>query len=446
MNTPICDFINEYAKKDTVRLHMPGHKGKSQLGFEHLDITEFYGADCLYLATGIIKESENNASSLFGSGKTLYSCEGSSLCIRSMMYLVKTYAKDGGYVLATRNAHSSFISACALNGIDVEWIFPKEEESYLSCSINGEILENHLSRVGKMPICVYVTSPDYLGNMSDISSLSSVCKKYGILLLVDNAHGAYLKFLKKDIHPISLGADMCCDSAHKTLPVLTGGAYLHISKDAPDFFKENAKAAMHLFGSTSPSYLILASLDMANKYISQGFKESLNEFADSLKEMFSDFAFCSLHSDFNNCREPLKIVIDTKKIGYRGTELSQILLSKNIMCEFYDEDFLVLMPGLENGINELEYLKQVLLSLEKKDPIIEENIPLIPPEKVMSIREATFAKKEQIPIENALNRVLAVSNITCPPAVSLIVSGEKFNESIISLCKKYGFSHCDVIK
>ena len=445
MNTPIFDFVTEYAKKDAVRLHMPGHKGKSHLGFEQLDITELYGADSLYLADGIIKESEENASSLFGTGRTLYSCEGSSLCIRAMMYLIKAYSGQGGYVLSTRNAQSSFISACALNDIDIEWIFPKEDESYLSCVINGEIVENCLSCVQKMPDCVYVTSPDYLGNLCDIKSIAAVCKRYGIPLIVDNAHGAYLKFLDEDIHPITLGATMCCDSAHKTLPVLTGGAYLHISKDAPSFFKKNAKSAMHLFGSTSPSYLILASLDKANEYLSQGYKENLRELVATIKELFSSVEFCTLFSA-KHTHEPLKIVIEPKKIGYRGEDFAKILYENNIVCEFYDEDYVVLMPSLENGIRELEILRDALLSVKKKEEILSSTLILIPPKKAMSVREATYAKKERIPIENALDRILATSTISCPPAVSLIVSGEAFNQSIIDLCKKYGFTYCDVVK
>ena len=282
MKTPICDFINEYIDKNTVRFHMPGHKGKSFLGFEKYDITEFTGADSLYDANGIIKESESNAAKLFGSEQTLYSCEGSSLCIRAMLYLAKMNSKSN-YVLAGRNAHSSFISACALNDLEVMWLFPSDKESYLSCNITEEALEKTLESVDNLPSCVYVTSPDYLGNVCDISALSRVCKKYGVPLLVDNAHGAYLRFLEKDLHPITRGADMCCDSAHKTLPVITGGAYLHISKNAPSLFKEQGKSALALFGSTSPSYLILASLDNANKLLSDGCGEKIEAMSRELK-------------------------------------------------------------------------------------------------------------------------------------------------------------------
>jgi arginine/lysine/ornithine decarboxylase len=123
---------------------------------------------------------------------------------------------------------------------------------------------------------VFITSPDYLGNVCDVKSIAKVCNKYGVMLIVDNAHGAYLKFLENSEHPIDLGATLCSDSAHKTLPVLTGGAYMHISKNAPTHFLENAKNALALFGSSSPSYLTLCSLDNANLYLANEFRNELS--------------------------------------------------------------------------------------------------------------------------------------------------------------------------
>ena len=144
-------------------------------------------------------------------------------------------------------------------------LLPEDDFSLCRCIITPEILKEELKRAEGKISAVYITSPDYLGGMSDIKSLSETAREYGVPLIVDNAHGAYLRFLKDSLHPIDLGADMCCDSAHKTLPVLTGGAYLHISENAPETYKNLGKKAMELFGSTSPSYLILQSLDKANE-------------------------------------------------------------------------------------------------------------------------------------------------------------------------------------
>ena len=222
--TPICDFVNNYAQKNALRLHMPGHKGIPLLGFEALDITEFDGADSLYEASSIIAQSEQIASDLFGSA-CFYSTEGSSQCIRAMLYLARLYAlkdKKPLRIAAGRNAHKVFLSAAALLDWEVSWLISQEKTSYLSCPIEPVELDAFLQ---KNPVAaVYVTSPDYLGNLLDIGALAEVAHRHGCLLLVDNAHGAYLKFLPQSLHPMDLGADICCDSAHKTLPALTGAA------------------------------------------------------------------------------------------------------------------------------------------------------------------------------------------------------------------------------
>ena len=269
MNTPIYDFVQNYIKSNTARLHMPGHKGVSFLGCEQSDITEIKGADELYAPTGIIRESEENATHLFGTAKTVYSAGGSSQSINAMLYLayLKADKTRRPYILAGRNAHKSFIYALAKLDADVEWLYPEISGSICSCIVTAEMLEKRLNKLDHKPFAVYITNPDYLGGMSDIKSISQVCKKYDIPLLVDNAHGSYLKFYKRDLHPISLGADICCDSAHKTLPVITGGGYLHIAKDDKYGFSKNVVNAMAIFGSTSPSYLILQSLDLCNRYL-----------------------------------------------------------------------------------------------------------------------------------------------------------------------------------
>ena len=144
MKTPIIDFVKKYALSSSVRLHMPGHKGVSFVGVEKWDITEITGADVLYSAKGVIKESEMNATSLFDSALTFYSTEGSSLSIRAMLHLVKTYALANGKsakVIAGRNAHKTFVSASALLDIDVKWLY-STENGVLSCKINLSTLEN----------------------------------------------------------------------------------------------------------------------------------------------------------------------------------------------------------------------------------------------------------------------------------------------------------------
>ena len=444
MKTPICDFVKDYGQSGNTRLHMPGHKGVSLLGMEGMDITEIVGADSLYDASGIILESEKNATELFGC-ETYYSTEGSSQCIRAMMYLVCLVAAENGErprVLAARNCHKTFVSASALLDIDAEWLF-SNGGNYLSCNPDLNELERRFSRNETKPTALYLTSPDYLGYVADIESVAKICKKYGVLLCVDNAHGAYLKFLEKSRHPIDLGADICCDSAHKTLPVLTGGAYLHIAKNAPELFFQNAKDALALFGSTSPSYLILQSLDAANKYIADGYIQKLailQEKLCSVKEKLCKLGYV-FYGD-----EPTKFTLETKKYGYKGDELARILEKNGIICEFFDSDHLVLMFTPEISDCELEKLENALISIEKRAEI-REKAPMIGiARRRMSIREATMSPCEILPVGECEGRVLARLGVSCPPAVPIGICGEVITQEMISAFEYYGINSISVIK
>ncbi len=445
MKTPICDFVSAYMQKNTIRGHMPGHKGVPVLGMEPMDITEIQGADSLYEADGIIRESEENASRLFGCA-TYYATEGSTQCIKSMVYLAVQLAKKKGKrpcILAGRNAHKAFVTAAALMDADVEWLFPGEGESYLSCCPGAEEVEAKLDSL--QPAALYLTSPDYLGHMADIKGIANVCKKHGVMLMVDNAHGAYLRFLETSLHPMDLGADMCCDSAHKTLPVLTGGAYLHLSDDMAKFFpRPQVKKAMSLFGSTSPSYLILQSLDKANELLENGLIEQIRDAVDSQALFNGYFTEEAGHTLAGN--EPLKITVKCKPSGYTGTELAEILRKENVECEFCDPDYLVLMRSAMGDFWRAMPWERVLLTLKNKPALTDAPPVFQRPERVMRIRAAVMAESETVLAEESLGRVLAAITVGCPPAVPIVVSGERIDENALQCFRYYGISHVDVVK
>jgi arginine/lysine/ornithine decarboxylase len=444
MKTPICDFVQKYVDDKHIRMHMPGHKGVSFLGYEAYDITEVVGADSLYEAQGIIKQSENIASKIFGCS-TFYSTEGSSQCIRAMLYLLCIAGSDKTsrpLILAGRNAHKTFISAVSMLDIDVEWIFPTDEESYLSCNITPDRLSELLKDMKCKPDAVYITTPDYLGNLVDVKGLADVCHMHGILLLVDNAHGAYLKFLPESKHPIDLGADICCDSAHKTLPALTGAAYLHLSDNLPDIYSDSVKDAMAQFGSTSPSYLILQSLDYLNYYISEGYAEKLASFIEEvriIKEKLVNHGFRLLDTD------PLKITLDTKACGYIGYDYSGLLISRGVVCEYADPDNVVLMLSPDKS-DDLHKLGEILLNLKFRRPIIDNKPTNFIPERAVSIREACFAQDVEIDITDAVGRTVSRSTVGCPPAVPIVVPGEIISEQAVRCFEYYGIEKCKVIK
>lgn len=442
MNTPIVDFVKSYKEKNTVRLHMPGHKGKAFLGCEELDITEIDGADVLYSAEGIIKESEKNAASLFSSAATFYSTEGSTLAIKAMLQLVCGGKKGRPLILAARNVHKAFIYAGALIDFDVNWMYPEKASHLCSCVLSADVIERHILESERKPDAVYLTSPDYMGNIADVKGISEVCDRYAIPLLVDNAHGAYLAFLEESLHPIKLGATMCCDSAHKTLPVLTGGAYLHISEKGKAFIP-HAEDCLSLYASTSPSYLIMQSLDRCNAYLDDGYRQKLSHTVAMLCRLTEKVNRLGIKAE---CREPLKVTISPLSFGYSGNELGKMLFEKGICCEFYDEENLVMMFTPENTDEDYDRILQSLSSLVKRET---KKVPLPPVltkgEEKMSLRQAVFSVSEVIPVKDAVGRICASPTVACPPAVPIAVSGELITKETADAFMHYGIDKIRVV-
>ena len=438
MNTPVADFVQRYAKAGTARLHMPGHKGRCFLGCEPWDITEIHGADTLYEAEGILAESEQNAAALFGSQRTCYSTEGSSQCIRAMLYLA--VAANGSHtVVAARNVHRAFVSAAALLDLEIRWLWPEESRSLCGCPISPAQLEETLHSLPEPPAAVYLTSPDYLGGMAEIPALAQVCHQHGTLLLVDNAHGAYLRFLQPSLHPLDLGADLCCDSAHKTLPVLTGGAYLHLSPTAPAQLAPLAKSALGLFGSTSPSYLTLASLDLCNRYLAEGYPQRLAEAVKRLAELRERLTAAGWRVEPS---DPLRVTVAAPR-GVTGQELAGQLRRQGVECEYADRDFLVLMATPENTPEELAQAAAALGQCpgEANPP----QLPLARGERACSIRQAAFAPRETVDAAHSLGRVCGLPTVGCPPAIPIAVSGERITPEALALFAYYGIEQVEVL-
>lgn len=446
MNTPICDFVRGYAARNPLRLHMPGHKGVGPLGIEGLDITELPGADVLYAPQGVIAESQANAAARFGSAKTVYSTEGSSLCVRAMLYLARLWASTNGkrpLVLAARNAHKSFLSAAALLDLDVAWLYGEESgRGIVSCPVTAEGLARRLAELPETPVAVYITSPDYLGDRVDLSALAALCHARGALLLVDNAHGAYLKFMSTSQHPLDLGADLCCDSAHKTLGVLTGGAYLHLAASAPPMLRDAAERAMSLFASTSPSYLILQSLDAVNAALDSCYVNSIMSTASRVAALRSALAAEGWAPVGD---EPLKLTLRTKPRGYTGAEVAARLAQRHIFCEFADPDYIVFMLTQHLPDGACATLLAALRDLPPRPPLTDVPPDLCKSTCILSLREAVLAPSETLPINRALGRVLAAPCVACPPAVPILVCGEAIDEAAVRAFCYYGIESVEVV-
>ena len=444
---------------------MPGHKGAGPLGVEVRDITEIAGADVLSESVGILEESQQNACTLFGTGATLYSTEGSSLAVKAMLYSVMMHWKhcvkemeySRPFILAARNVHRAMLDGCALLDLDLEFIRSGQAHGLCSALVTAQEVEQSLKACEKLPAAVYLTSPDYLGVQSEIAAIAEVCHKYGTLLAVDNAHGAYLAFLEVSKHPIHLGADICCDSAHKTLPVLTGGAYLHLHENIVSEILDSARKGLTMVGSTSPSYLILQSLDLCNVYLEQKFRRELAECVEKVRQFKKAAGDRGLHIMEG---EPLKIVIDTGASGYDGEEIAGELREFvccigerkrfGIECEFADHHTVVFMMSPQNGPEDWQMLYRWL----DRTRLLKPGKAFAPAKTLgeehavrrMTIREAVFAESEIIPVREAEGRILAQETVSCPPAIPIVVSGEEIDRNMIRVFEEYGIRDVSVVK
>lgn len=439
MNTPIVDFAAAYRERDVSRFHMPGHKGWGSLGVEALDLTEVEGADDLFHPEGILAESEANATALFGTRHTFYSTGGSSLCIKAMLHLALLCGNGSKTVVAGRNAHKAFLHSCALLGLTPHWLWPEETEGLCACTITPQQLRLELTAMEEKPLAVYITSPDYLGNMADIRGLSEAAGE--IPLLVDNAHGAYLRFLEPSIHPMDLGATMCCDSAHKTLPVLTGGAYLHIAKGAEKPYETQARSSLALFGSSSPSYLMLQSLDACNAYLKEYMAAQLGDTGkrlDALRAALITRGISLLEG------EPLKLTIKAYEMGLDGEEVSRQLRRYHIEPEYVDHDFVVLMASTHNRETDYKRVEAALSILSPKERRPLQRLPK-GGGVVYSPREAMLRPREQVSLTEAVGRICADSAVSCPPAIPIVVSGECITQEAVDYMRKLNMEQISVL-
>ena len=425
MKTPISDFLDEYAEKDMLRLHMPGHNGE-----QPRDITEIAGADSLYeteSSGGIIARSEAEAARLFGAERTCYSAGGSTLAIQAALALLK--ARGINRIAAGRCSHRSLVSAAALLDLDIVWLYPQE---YPSAAVDCS--KQALSGAGAL----FLTNIDYYGGTCRVQDP-------GIPVVCDNAHGAYLRFVSKTtygseyLHPSEFGFPViAAESAHKTLPALTGAAYLHFFKGAEH---SRAKEMMAMFGSSSPSYLILDSLDKLNGRMHSD-PACVSHACASVAKLKADltgFGFTLRKSD------PLRVTVNARAWGWRGTEFAALLRSRGVECELADENYVVL---LFSGITTTEDCRraQTALSLISRRPALPVvKYPVVRPKKELSIREAVFSRQKTVPVEQAVGEVCGGIQSPCPPCIPVVMPGERIDADTAGALKLYGVENISVV-
>ena len=431
-NSKLMQFLDNYADNSTMRLHMPAHHGKAlnpSLSRAYaLDITEISGADSLFEADGIISEGEQRTAQLYDSHSCCWSAGGSTLCIQGMLSKIRT---ENRTIVSARTVHRAFLNACILLGIHVEWVFPVKGD-LISGEYEQDAFEEKLKALTKQgqKACIYITSPDYRGKMQDIAGLAELCHSYGAKLLVDNAHGAHLAFLQKNQHPIHLGADYCCDSFHKMLPSLTGSAVLHSRHhDAKEL-----KQLLQMFGSTSPSYLIMRSIAEAVEWLKCGGVETVQKVEQRIYQLKENSSFHWLGDD------PFHLTISSN-----GIDFAEQLRKYGAEPEYADKACCVMLlsPLMEEG--DFERLESILTACKPLPPVTVPPLPK-PPKKACDMREACFSEWETVTIEQAEGRICATVQVPCPPAVPMLMSGEIFDKNWIAYMKYYDLQEVKCVK
>lgn len=439
MATPLVDALTRYVRLGRVSYHTPGHKGQAPLlgplFATAFDLTELPETGSLYDGGDAIEQAESEAAQVFGAAGTYFSGGGCTLCIQTMLGLA---AKRGNAVLMGRNAHRSAAHAAVLLDLDVHWLITLEPTA----------VEDTLKAHPDIRT-VYVTSPDYYGRLADIAGLAEVCHRYDAALLVDNAHGSHLGAF--GVHPLSLGADATADSAHKTLPVLTGGAYLHIAKDGvfADLPRERVKAMMALFGSTSPAFPTLASLDATQDWWSREGKEAFVRLSDRAKPLFDTAQALGMMPAFE-VRDPVRLTLDCHDGD--GTVMAQRLRARGVEAEYADARYVVLLLSPFHTDEQLNALREAIIEAAGT-PLPQASLspfsaamPQQLPKRAMHLREAAFADAESIPTTQAVGRISAGTICPCPPGVAVIIPGEVFDRELCDKLQAAGIGTVTVIQ
>ena len=442
--TPLRRALEEYIDAGWSRLHMPGHKGAPIEPFGPLaayDLTEVEGTDSLFEDDGPLKELEEIFTQLYGTRSSVISAGGSTLCIQAMLRLV---AREGGKVIAG-NIHAAAVNAMALLGLEPVWVYPQR---YTEERLIGRIAPADVAAAlqREEDVCaVYITSPDYFGVMSDIEGIAEVAHAHGVPLLVDNAHGAHLHFLQGEdghpLHPMQLGADLCCDSLHKTLPALTGAALLHCNREE---YVPQLKGAMTVFGSTSPNYLIMLSIDSTAGFL-------LGDGPDQLRRTvrkWGELRRLAREQGYpipEHC-DPMRLTLPLAGSGYTAKEFKALLHERRIMEEYCSDSGCVLLFSPFNREEDFARVRQFLLDCPVRQKGSFAPFPIVPSQRVMGLRQALLAPKESVDIDKAEGRISAQVKITCPPGIPLVMPGERLHKELRKILKNSGIFVMDVVK
>ena len=434
--------LEKYYNENYLPMHMPGHKRNIELLGEKLpykiDITEIDGFDDLHHAEGLIKDIENKAKKIYESKRSFILVNGSTCGILAG---IRSVVNFGDKVLVARNCHKSVYNAIEINGLEPIYMLPKIGKDGIDRNIDSKQVEEKLKENKDIKL-VILTSPTYEGVISNIKSIVDVAHKYNVPVLIDEAHGAHLRFMDNlcNKEALNSGADIVIQSLHKTLPALTGTALLHIQGDLVK--EENIARELSIFETSSPSYILMSSIEECLDIIENKGKELFKEYQNNLKYFYSEAKNLKKLKILGNEIENKdyydfgKIVIKTNETNITGKELTDILRNDyKIELEMSSINYALAMTSIcdsrENFERLLDALKKIDESLEPKEEI-SNNYDIILPRKELSILEAIKNTNSEFKDYNELKGRISKEYIwVYPPGIPLITPGEVINDDII---------------
>ena len=455
VKAPIVEALYNAYKNPTYQFHIPGHtKGKAifkdfkkLVGEKVLNIDttdEFDNLGTLHPATGPIKEAQELAAEAFGAKKTFFLLNGSTA---GNLAIAAAYTKKGQKVIVNRNCHRSILTGLIISGAEPVWVCPNRIDDW---SIWGNVeawqIEELLEK-NKDVSMVWITNPTYEGVVSDIKSISQVCKKYNVPLVVDEAHGCLWNFNKHlPETALKLGADVVVHSLHKTGGSMSQTSMLHVAKDSK-LDEKSIEKALKLLHTTSPSLLLLASIDAAraNLQTPSGLKQIDNAISNAkyLRKRLDNIPnLHQLKADFGYKTDVTKVFI--KIDGLSGKRLESILeIDFNIEVESASDIGVLILCNMGNKRSDFKYLAdslQKIASEHYKDIYYLEkrkHLPMLEPKIMMSMREAYYSEKETIKKEDAIGRISAEVVAECPPGISILLPGELITEEHMPYLNDY---------
>lgn len=455
MGTPLLDMLKAYGEGQPLPFHMPGHVLGRGLNQElnragSLDITEIPGSDCLHAPSGVIKEAQELAAKCFGAGSTLFLVNGSTSGIHAM---IKAVVKPGGKLIMGRDSHRSVLNALALFGGEPVFVMPDmDEETGLTLGVTAEAIERAILNNDNVQ-GVLLTRPNYYGIAPALKPIVEVTRRHGIPLLVDEAHGAHFVF-----HPrlpdtaLAQGADICVQSLHKTLPALTQTALLHC-REGYGKWPEVVSAASML-QTTSPSYILMASIDRARDLLENEGEALYERLAENIKVFEKALQTRTLvnHATWHHKNmdwDFSRLVLSFEQTRLSGFEAEALLRTRfGIVAEMADLKHVVLIATPFHDHEDFERLVKALeeLSREYKGRNSKKLVkwPDSLPERVIPLARALSLKGREMPINNTLNRICGSLIVPYPPGIPLLNPGERITEDCLAYLEEVLSQGCQV--